>query len=76
MSPTEHNTLTGWAGVGNGKSLLWLIVLLYAITDLHIIGKPLEQMQLTLRAWDDNCVEMDVTHCGMCGSDIVRKTAS
>ncbi|KAI7895509.1 uncharacterized protein EV154DRAFT_536088 [Mucor mucedo] len=27
-------------------------------------------MQLTLKTWDDNSVEMNVTHCGICGSDI------
>ncbi|ORE06313.1 GroES-like protein [Rhizopus microsporus var. microsporus] len=32
--------------------------------------KPLEQMQLPLKAWNDNSVEMDITHCGICGSDV------
>lgn len=27
-------------------------------------------MELTLKEFDDDTVEMDVTHCGMCGSDI------
>ncbi|KAG2209486.1 hypothetical protein INT47_008330 [Mucor saturninus] len=27
-------------------------------------------MQLNLKAWDDNSVEMNVTHCGICSSDI------
>lgn len=26
-------------------------------------------MQLQLRAWDENAVELKVTHCGICGSD-------
>ena len=33
-------------------------------------GKPLEQMQFPMKAWDDNSVEMDITHCGICGSDV------
>ncbi|KAI7869821.1 chaperonin 10-like protein [Mucor mucedo] len=32
--------------------------------------KPLIEMELNLRGWDDNCVELDVTHCGMCGTDM------
>ncbi|CEG64287.1 hypothetical protein RMATCC62417_01287 [Rhizopus microsporus] len=32
--------------------------------------KPLVQMQFPLKAWDDNSVEMDITHCGICGSDV------
>ncbi|KAI9486096.1 MAG: chaperonin 10-like protein [Benjaminiella poitrasii] len=30
---------------------------------------PLEQKELKLRAWDEYCIEMDITHCGICGSD-------
>ncbi|KAI9486112.1 MAG: chaperonin 10-like protein [Benjaminiella poitrasii] len=30
---------------------------------------PLEQKELKLRAWDEDCIEMDITHCGICGSD-------
>ncbi|CEG73001.1 hypothetical protein RMATCC62417_08467 [Rhizopus microsporus] len=33
-------------------------------------GKPLEQMQFPMKTWDENTVEMDITHCGVCGSDI------
>lgn len=33
-------------------------------------GQPLEQKQLELKEWDENTVEMEVTHCGICGSDI------
>lgn len=32
--------------------------------------KPLVQMQFPLKAWDDNCVEIDITHCGICASDV------
>ncbi|KAI8365867.1 chaperonin 10-like protein [Choanephora cucurbitarum] len=32
--------------------------------------KPLEKMQLELREWDEDCVQIDITHCGICGSDI------
>lgn len=27
-------------------------------------------MELKLKTWDENCVEMNVTHCGICGSDV------
>lgn len=27
-------------------------------------------MVLPLRQWNEYCVDMDITHCGMCGSDI------
>ncbi|KAG1120061.1 hypothetical protein G6F42_012834 [Rhizopus arrhizus] len=33
-------------------------------------GEPLEKMELPLRTWDENCVDMDVICCGMCGTDI------
>ncbi|KAI9333377.1 chaperonin 10-like protein [Pilaira anomala] len=33
-------------------------------------GKPLTKMQLTLKEWDEDTVEMDITHCGICGSDV------
>ncbi|KAG2195001.1 hypothetical protein INT46_009759 [Mucor plumbeus] len=32
-------------------------------------GKPLVQMDLPLKKWDEDSVEMEVTHCGICGSD-------
>ncbi|CEG80613.1 hypothetical protein RMATCC62417_14918 [Rhizopus microsporus] len=32
--------------------------------------KPLEWMELPLRAPDDDTVDMKITHCGICGSDI------
>ncbi|KAI8072020.1 chaperonin 10-like protein [Thamnidium elegans] len=32
--------------------------------------KPLTKMQLTLREWTEDCVELDITHCGICGSDV------
>jgi D-arabinose 1-dehydrogenase-like Zn-dependent alcohol dehydrogenase len=35
-----------------------------------IIGEPLQRVQLELRQWDDDSVEIDVTHCGICGSDV------
>ncbi|KAI8362807.1 chaperonin 10-like protein [Blakeslea trispora] len=31
--------------------------------------EPLQQMQLTLKQWDEDSVEMNITHCGICGSD-------
>lgn len=34
------------------------------------VGEPLEKMELPLRTWDENCVDMDVICCGMCGTDI------
>ncbi|KAI8646360.1 chaperonin 10-like protein [Parasitella parasitica] len=33
-------------------------------------GEPLKQIEMKLKEWDDNSVEMDVSHCGICGSDI------
>ncbi|CAO3694509.1 unnamed protein product [Rhizopus stolonifer] len=33
-------------------------------------GQPLEWTELPLRAADDYSVDMDITHCGICGSDI------
>lgn len=27
-------------------------------------------MKLDLRKWDEDCVDIDITHCGICGSDI------
>lgn len=27
-------------------------------------------MDLTLKQWDDDCVEMNISHCGICGSDV------
>ncbi|KAI8365267.1 chaperonin 10-like protein [Radiomyces spectabilis] len=32
--------------------------------------QPLEWKELPLKAFDDDSVEMNVTHCGICGSDI------
>ncbi|KAF7732805.1 hypothetical protein EC973_000080 [Apophysomyces ossiformis] len=32
--------------------------------------QPLEWREMPLKAFDDDTVEMDVTHCGICGSDI------
>lgn len=33
-------------------------------------GKPITRTELQLRQWDEDCVEMNVTHCGICGSDV------
>ncbi|EIE83057.1 hypothetical protein G6F46_009108 [Rhizopus delemar] len=33
-------------------------------------GKPLVQMQLPLRPWDESSIELKITHCGICGSDV------
>ncbi|KAG2234682.1 chaperonin 10-like protein [Thamnidium elegans] len=32
--------------------------------------KPLVQMELPLAQWNEYSVDMNITHCGMCGSDI------
>ncbi|KAG0846195.1 hypothetical protein G6F16_002762 [Rhizopus arrhizus] len=32
-------------------------------------GKPLVEMQLELKPWDEDSVELKITHCGICGSD-------
>jgi D-arabinose 1-dehydrogenase-like Zn-dependent alcohol dehydrogenase len=34
-----------------------------------VIGKPLVEMDLPLKKWSENDVQIDVTHCGICGSD-------
>lgn len=31
--------------------------------------QPLENLELNLKEWDDNSVELQVTHCGICGTD-------
>ncbi|KAL0089796.1 chaperonin 10-like protein [Phycomyces blakesleeanus] len=36
----------------------------------HGKDKPLELSELPLKAFDDYAVDMDITHCGICGSDI------
>lgn len=34
------------------------------------IGKPLKKVNdLELKHWSENDIEMDITHCGLCGSD-------
>ncbi|CAO3628130.1 unnamed protein product [Mucor hiemalis] len=33
-------------------------------------GKPLARTELKLKQWDEDSVEMNVTHCGICGSDV------
>lgn len=42
----------------------------YLCRENIIIGKPVEWKEGKLRAEDDYSVDMDVTHCGICGSDI------
>ena len=37
---------------------------------LSLLGKQLENLELPLKTFDDDAVDMDVTHCGICGSDI------
>lgn len=27
-------------------------------------------MELPLKTWDENCVDMDILCCGMCGTDL------
>ncbi|GAN09919.1 conserved hypothetical protein [Mucor ambiguus] len=33
-------------------------------------GEPLKEMELPLKTWDENCVDMEIICCGMCGTDI------
>ena len=33
-------------------------------------GKPLVEMQLPLKPWDEDSIELKITHCGICGSDV------
>ncbi|KAG1052759.1 hypothetical protein G6F43_005114 [Rhizopus delemar] len=33
-------------------------------------GKPLVEMQLPLKPWDEDSIELKITHCGICASDI------
>ncbi|KAK4511401.1 uncharacterized protein ATC70_012616 [Mucor velutinosus] len=33
-------------------------------------GEPLREMELPLKTWDENCVDMDIICCGMCGTDL------
>lgn len=33
-------------------------------------GKLLTQMEHPMRPWDENSIELEITHCGICGSDI------
>ncbi|KAG1133604.1 hypothetical protein G6F61_003781 [Rhizopus arrhizus] len=33
-------------------------------------GEPLVEMQHQLKQWDEDSVELQITHCGICGSDI------
>lgn len=40
------------------------------MTNAAQLGEPLKQIELKLKEWDDNSVEMEVTHCGICGADI------
>lgn len=34
------------------------------------IDQPLEWREFQLKAFEDDDIEMDITHCGICGSDI------
>lgn len=40
------------------------------IQKLLFIGQPLEWRELPLKQFDDDTVELQITHCGICGSDI------
>lgn len=40
------------------------------MTNETLLGEPLKQIELKLKEWDDDSVEMEVSHCGICGSDI------
>jgi D-arabinose 1-dehydrogenase-like Zn-dependent alcohol dehydrogenase len=35
-----------------------------------LAGKTLENIELPLKTFDDDAVDMDISHCGICGSDI------
>lgn len=37
---------------------------------IYIIDEPMKWEELKLRAEDDFSVDMDITDCGICGSDI------
>lgn len=38
------------------------------MTNLICLGEPLKQIELKLKEWDEDSVEMEVSHCGICGS--------
>ena len=48
----------------------WYSVSLNHINSNKKKGKPMERAELPLKAFDEYTVEMDITHCGICGSDI------
>jgi D-arabinose 1-dehydrogenase-like Zn-dependent alcohol dehydrogenase len=33
-------------------------------------GLPLQWTELALKEFDEDTIEMDISHCGICGSDI------
>lgn len=33
-------------------------------------GEPMEWKEMNLRAEDDYSVDMEISHCGICGSDV------
>lgn len=37
---------------------------------LPSLGKQLENLELPLKTFQDDDVDMKITHCGICGSDI------
>ena len=64
------DTFTAWAGVANGKKHRTVGTEYINQTVYKPIGKPLSKTELKLKAFDDDSVEMNITHCGICGSDI------
>lgn len=39
-------------------------------TPCNLIDKPLEWGEQPRKTFDDDTVEMDITHCGICASDL------
>lgn len=66
-------TFHGWVGEAKGKRLIFRytnILTLFTNAIKKNPGAPLVWKEMPLRAEDEYSVDMDVTHCGICGSDI------
>jgi hypothetical protein len=61
------STFHGWACHGKGKP--YNDISIDHLINVHLDEKMVWQ-ELKLRAEDDYSVDMDVTHCGICGSDL------
>lgn len=75
MPATSHDIpkhLHGWASAGKGKHLL-SDQLPYTANNGKLslaCRKTLGNIELPLKTFDDDAVDMDISHCGICGSDI------